>query len=192
MGLRTLDAAADAVVLTGAAIAREPEVLCSRPSASARARNVLAIAGALLAGGLGCASIAGAAVAPADQWGFEQVTGEPTRAAATSTPSTRSRRGPTAVRSCSPPRVRSMGVPAESAPLYTRYLAKRTESGWANRALDAPIDPIPPTSISAVMSVVGTSHDLAYAVVASTRALAPGAVGGRRQRLPPQHGHGQL
>lgn len=152
-------------------------MLCSRPSASARARNVLAIAGALLAGGLGCASIAGAAVAPADQWGFEQVTPANKGGGNVHSIDTFQTRadGRAFLLTATGP---FDGVPAESAPLYTRYLAKRTESGWANRALDAPIDPIPPTSISAVMSVVGTSHDLAYAVVASTRALAPGAVAG--------------
>jgi hypothetical protein len=70
------------------------------------------------------------------------------------------------------------GVPAESAPLYTRYFASRGADGWSNRPLDPPIDPIPPNDISAVMSVLGSSADLSHVMVASTRALTPGATEG--------------
>jgi hypothetical protein len=143
-----------------------------------RAVLAIAIAMGLVAGlGLHCPALAAAAVARPGDWGFEQVT--PSRKGGGNVQSIdtfqTSADGNRFLLSASGP---FESVPAESAPLYTRYLARRTPTGWANRALDVPFDPIPPVERSAVMTVVGTSGDLAYALVASSRALAPGAIAG--------------
>lgn len=67
-------------------------------------------------------------------------------------------------------------VPAESSPAFVRYLGSRGADRWNNRALDVPYrGSETPVFQTAEMSVVGSSANLAHAIVASTRALTPGA-----------------
>jgi len=70
------------------------------------------------------------------------------------------------------------GVLTYSAPQYVRYQATRTESEWLNRALDPLFDLGSHSSSLVVMTVLGSSPDLEYALVTSTRALTPGAIEG--------------
>jgi hypothetical protein len=69
-------------------------------------------------------------------------------------------------------------VPTDSVPLLTRYLAERGSESWGLTATDAATDPITPTSNSIVMSTLASSEDLSHVLVASTKALAPGAIAG--------------
>lgn len=67
-------------------------------------------------------------------------------------------------------------VPAESVPKYTRYLGTRGAEEWGNRALDPPYAVGSGGGVSDyIMGVVATSADLSHALVASIRALTPGA-----------------
>lgn len=67
-------------------------------------------------------------------------------------------------------------VPAESSPAFVRYLGSRGADRWSSRALDVPYrGSETPVFQTAEMSVVGSSANLAHAIVASTRALTPGA-----------------
>jgi len=65
-------------------------------------------------------------------------------------------------------------VPAEASPQYTRYVGFRGADSWLNR----PVDPQFDSAIANynIMSVLGSSADLSHVVVASTMALAPGAI----------------
>jgi hypothetical protein len=67
-------------------------------------------------------------------------------------------------------------VPAESSPTFVRYLGTRGPDKWGNRALDVPYrGSEQPNFQTAEMSVVGASANLTYVIVASSRALTPGA-----------------
>ncbi len=67
-------------------------------------------------------------------------------------------------------------VPAESSPAFVRYLGTRGADRWSNRALDVPYrGSEQPNFQNAEMSVVGASANLAHVIVASSRALTPGA-----------------
>jgi hypothetical protein len=66
-------------------------------------------------------------------------------------------------------------APAESVPLYVRYMASRGADGWSSRPLDPPSDPIPPSNIAVVMQTLGASADASHVMVVSTRALTPDA-----------------
>ncbi len=70
------------------------------------------------------------------------------------------------------------GVPAESVPLATRYFASRRVDGWVNRPMDPLSDPIPPVGKNTIESVTLASSDLSHVLVASPRALTPGATPG--------------
>jgi hypothetical protein len=127
--------------------------------------------------GLAVAAAMSPASAAADPWGFEQVT-PVNKGAGSVHPIDTFRPSPDGNRFLLSATSSFDEVPAESVPLYTRYFATRGADGWNNRPLDPPIDPIPPNDISAVMSVLGSSADLSHVMVASTRALAPGAIEG--------------
>ncbi len=70
------------------------------------------------------------------------------------------------------------GVPAESVPLSTRYFASRGVDGWVNRPIDPLSDPVPPVGTNTIVSVIMASSDLSHVLVASPRALTPGATPG--------------
>lgn len=59
----------------------------------------------------------------------------------------------------------------EAAPLYPRYVAHRTATGWVNRATDPPQGAVS----TPIKLTVGVSDDGTKAVVISEKALAPGA-----------------
>ena len=73
--------------------------------------------------------------------------------------------------------------PSESIPLYTRYLGSRTPDGWETRGQDVP-DIIGRNTVNGgetrinLQTVLGASYDLAYAMVATSAALTPGAIEG--------------
>jgi hypothetical protein len=73
-------------------------------------------------------------------------------------------------------------VPSQSLPAYTRYFAERGSDRWVNRATDPPYD-MPSTGNEfgaqlAIMMTVRSSVNQRYSVVASARALTPGATEG--------------
>lgn len=69
--------------------------------------------------------------------------------------------------------------PSESSPAYTRYLGYRGSDGWKNISLDPPYEAGPGSGAAFdIMGVAGTSHDLKWALVASTTAMTPGATEG--------------
>jgi hypothetical protein len=63
------------------------------------------------------------------------------------------------------------------APIESRHAARRTATGWDLRALDLPMDPGLPGSLTAI-STIAVSADISYALVASNQALTPGAIEG--------------
>lgn len=130
--------------------------------------------GAFVAVSLIGPSPSAASVAASGQWGFEQVTPAQKGGGAVQPIENFQTRpdGRALLHSATAP---YEGASAESGPLYTRYLAERKEDGWVNRGLDAPFDALPPIGANSFMTVSGTSHNLEFAVVTSTRALAPGA-----------------
>ncbi len=74
-------------------------------------------------------------------------------------------------------------VPADSIPLYTRYVAERNPSPlglgqapWDLRGVDAPF--VAEQGNGMVMNTAVSSDDLSYVLVPSTKALAPGAIEG--------------
>jgi hypothetical protein len=75
--------------------------------------------------------------------------------------------------------INSSELTSLSAPLFPRYLATRTESGWRSVGLDVPQ---PPASSQALITfgwdVLGVSEDGSHSVVMSLKALAPGAIEG--------------
>lgn len=70
------------------------------------------------------------------------------------------------------------GAPVDSSPLYVRYIGEKVDGSWRTKATDPPFDPVPPAYISYTMGTIGSSENLAYVMVASTRALTPGAIEG--------------
>lgn len=73
-------------------------------------------------------------------------------------------------------------VPSQSLPSYVRYFAERGSDRWVNRATDPPYDiPSGGTGTSAAFAIMETlrsSVNQRYSIVASARALTPGAVQG--------------
>ncbi len=70
------------------------------------------------------------------------------------------------------------GLPAESSPMSVRYVGHRTDDSWMSVPVDPPFDAIPPAYQNALMITIGSSENMAYVLVASTRALTPGATEG--------------
>lgn len=68
-----------------------------------------------------------------------------------------------------------LGVGSETAPLYPRYVAHRTEGGWSTKAVDPPQKENLQIAISYTLAV---SDDGTKAIVMSKRKLAEGAVEG--------------
>ena len=73
-------------------------------------------------------------------------------------------------------------VPSQSVPAYTRYFAERGGEHWVNRATDPPYDLAPegtsgPSQL-AIMETLRSSVNQRYSIVASARALTPGAIQG--------------
>lgn len=128
---------------------------------------------ALAFGGVAASSAASATAA--DGWGFEQVTPVSKGSGAVSSDDTfrASEDGNSFLYTS----VGSLdGAPSESVPMYTRYAAHRGDDGWVNRALD-PLATFP-APWQYIMGVVGSSANLQYTAVTSTRALTPGAIEG--------------
>lgn len=73
-----------------------------------------------------------------------------------------------------------LGAPAESAPLYPRYVAQRSAAGWStSAAVDPPQAPLPLSQESGPIKLTfGVSEDGTKAVVISLKKLAPGATDG--------------
>lgn len=70
-------------------------------------------------------------------------------------------------------------IPSESSPQYTRYLGLRGPNQWNNIPLDAPFDTGTGAGVAYdIQSVVASSSNLRYVVVASPVALTPGATEG--------------
>lgn len=127
-------------------------------------------------------AMAGVALWPAcasadDAWGFEQVT-PVNKGAGIPHPLNTFRPSADGTKFLYSATAPFAGVPTEAGPLYTRYLGVRGPTGWENRAQDVPLAP-EMADRHYVMSVAGASKDLTHVVVASLRALAPGAVEGR-------------
>jgi hypothetical protein len=143
----------------------------------ARARKwaLGAAAASVALAGVGMTASAAGAEEP---WGFEQITPSNKGAGALQSFDTfrPSPDGRTFLWSASTP---FDSLPNESVPVYIRYLARRGDDAWVNRALDAPFKLRPEIATSPfMMSVVGTSPDLGHAVVVTTRALTAGAIDG--------------
>jgi hypothetical protein len=69
--------------------------------------------------------------------------------------------------------------PSESSPAYTRYLGYRGGEGWTNVSLDPPYEAgVGAGAAFDILGVIATSHDLKWALVASTTAMTPGATEG--------------
>jgi hypothetical protein len=69
--------------------------------------------------------------------------------------------------------------PSESSPAYTRYLGYRGSEGWTNVSLDPPYEAGEGAGAAFdILGVIATSHDLKWALVASTTAMTPGATEG--------------
>lgn len=71
-------------------------------------------------------------------------------------------------------------VPSQSLPFYVRYFAERGSDRWVNRPTDPPYD-LPSGGIGggfAIMETLRSSVNQRYSIVASARALTPGAIQG--------------
>jgi hypothetical protein len=132
---------------------------------------------AALAVAAGLAAVAAMAPAAhaAEPWGFEQVT-PVNKGGGTVSPNDTFQAAPDGSSLLYTATAPFEGAPTESAPQYVRYFASRGEDAWHSRALDPPHDPtaLPLTTLNSMM-LVGSSDDLSHVLVASTRALTPGA-----------------
>ncbi len=134
-----------------------------------RSRRWIGAAGAALA--LTVAAVPAASAA--EPWGFEQVT-PVNKSGGTVSGSDTFQASPDGNSFLHTANAPFAGVPTEASPQYVRYLATRGPDGWSNRGID------PPNGIRglSIMLTVGTSVDLSHALVATTRALVPGATEG--------------
>ncbi len=129
----------------------------------------------------GLAAVAAMApVAPqaAEPWGFEQVTpvGKGSGTVSSADTFQASPDGDALLHTALLPYA---DVPSESVPAYVRYIARRGATAWFNRALDPPFTyGAEPGTAQNVQLVTASSADLAYVMVASQRALTPGAIEG--------------
>jgi hypothetical protein len=122
----------------------------------------------------------GAATVPAqaaEPWGFEQVTpvGKGSGTVSSSDTFQASPDGDALLHTALLPYA---DVPAESVPAYVRYIARRGATAWFNRALDPPFTYGASGTAQNVQLVTASSADLSYVMVASQRALTPGAIEG--------------
>jgi hypothetical protein len=153
--------------------------LRTQPSAAKSGRPFVARAATRLipaAVGLACLGATALPAHAAEPWGFEQVTpvdkgaGVLTRDTYQTSPDGN---GFLLTSTSS-----FAGVPAESAPLFTRYFASRGVGGWSSRAMDPPTTITPPSAQTLQMTVLLPSSDVSHVLVASTLALTPGATAG--------------
>ena len=134
-----------------------------------RAAAVAATAGLAALAGIGAAT-AGAA----EPWGFEQVT-PPVKDGGAISGSDTFQTSPDGESFLYTASTAFGTVPAESAPMYIRYLGTRGPESWANRPVDVPYGS---EQSHFMWSVLGTSKNLEYALVVSTVALTPDATSG--------------
>lgn len=72
-------------------------------------------------------------------------------------------------------------APSQSLPFYVRYFAERGSDRWVNRATDPPYDLRPGGTAGGafvIMETLRSSVNQRYSIVASARALTPGAIQG--------------
>jgi hypothetical protein len=138
--------------------------------------GVARVALAILATGLGTATLGTAPVAAAQPWGFEQVSPPAKRGTISGVDTFQTSPDGDAFLYTADGSLD--GAPAESVPKYTRYLGVRGANAWRNRGVDPPTGPIGSFGDAAIQQVAGTSHNLAHALVVSTLALTPGATDG--------------
>ncbi len=150
---------------------REP-----RTGSGARAVHVLRRAALATTISAACGLAVASAATAAEPWGFEQVSPQAKGGGAVSLVDTfqAAPDGDSLLYTATSP---FEGVPTEAAPQYVRYLGARGPDAWSNRALDPPHEQ-GTTKSPNVMSVVGSSVNLSYALVASRRALTAGAIEG--------------
>jgi hypothetical protein len=124
-------------------------------------------------------ALGAAPAASAAPWGFEQVTPPVKGAGALSTFET-FRTSPDGNSFLYTANSEFSSVPAESQPMYVRYIGHRGADRWTNRALDAPYDRGVGSGASApaLMSVLASSYNLRYVIVTSMIALTPDATEG--------------
>ncbi len=125
---------------------------------------------ALLAAGV--CSGAGVTAALAEQpWGYEQVS-PPNKGEGVLLMTGGTRPGPGGDSLFYSARSPFAGVPTDSAPQLTRYVARRGADGWSNRGVDPALGV--PSYITSY-ATLASSGDVSHVLVASTRALTPGA-----------------
>ncbi len=137
-----------------------------------RAAALAATAGLVALAGVGTAAQA------AEPWGFEQVTpvGKGSGAVSSSDTFQASPDGDALLHTALLPYA---DVPSESVPMYVRYIARRGATAWFNRALDPPFTyGAEPGTAQNVQLVTASSANLDHVMVASQRALTPGAIEG--------------
>jgi hypothetical protein len=118
-----------------------------------------------------CAA-AGAPAAVAEQpWGFEQVS-PPNKGEGVLVMTGGTRVGPGGDSLFYSARSPFAGASTESGPQLTRYVARRGADAWTNRGVD-PLLGVP--SYITSYATLASSTDLSHVLVASTRALTPGA-----------------
>lgn len=140
----------------------------------------LRLCGAIVASIATCFAIAAPAQAVNPGWGYEQVTpiAKGPGTVSNSDTFTAAEYGTSLLYST---RGSFSSLPAESVPLYTRYGAHRTETGWQNRGID-PRFLLPPDGVGktilTIQLTLGLSRNAKYALVTSQDALTPGAAAG--------------
>jgi hypothetical protein len=130
-------------------------------------RSVLS---ALLAVGA-CAAVGAPAAVAEQPWGFEQVS-PPNKGEGVLVMTGATRVGPGGDSLFYSARSPFAGAPTESGPQLTRYVARREADAWSNRGVD-PLLGVP--SYITSYATLASSTDLSHVLVASTRALTPGA-----------------
>ncbi len=127
-----------------------------------------------LVAAVACVGAGATPAAAAEPWGFEQVT-PPVKGGGAVSGADGFQAGPDGESFHYSASVPFGGVPTGSFPAYVRYLGARGPESWANWSLEVPFG-----GLSTIYngSVIGTSANLKWALVASTVALAPGATDG--------------
>jgi hypothetical protein len=145
---------------------------------SGKGRGRIRHAFAALAGSASIALALALFVAPAASaapWGFEQVTPVDKGAGGVSYVDT-FRTAPDGESFLYTTNSPFESVPSEGSPAYTRYIGHRGPDKWSNISLDPPYDTGAGLGANLnIMTVIGSSSNLRYVVVASTFALTPGA-----------------
>jgi hypothetical protein len=131
-----------------------------------------------LAATIGTAAIVASPAAAEQPWGFEQVT-PPVKGSGALAYVDTFQSSPDGESFLYTTNSAFTDIPSESSPAYVRYLGIRGADSWSNVSLDPPYDTgLGSQAAFDILGVVGTSHDLNYALVASSSALTPGATEG--------------